>query len=59
MLGFDVGTRLLFDNPPHLHLTIGGEWHLPSVVGTSIRYNRNFWSTRFTISLVKRSYRIE
>ena len=59
LFGFDVGTRLLFDDPPHLHLSIGAEWHLPSIVAAPMTYERSFWSLRFSLALVNRSYRIE
>lgn len=59
LFGFDVGTRLLFDDPPHLHLSIGAEWHLRSIIPAPERYERSFWSIRFSLSLVRRLYRIE
>lgn len=59
LFGFDVGTRLLFDDPPHLHLSVGAEWHLPSIIPASEGYDRSFWSIRFSLALVNRSYRIE
>jgi len=58
LFGFDVGTRLLFDDPPHLHLSLGAEWHLPSLVPAPVGLERSFWSIRFSLALVSRRHRI-
>ena len=58
-VGLDFGTRVLFDDPPHLQLSVGGEWHLPSITSGAGRFYRSSWSIRFTLALISRSYRIE
>lgn len=56
--GLEVGSLLLFDDPPHLFLGIGGELQAGSFTGRTERSSLALWSVRLSLSLMNRRYTI-